>query len=136
MTTAKSSKRSDWCHRLFVGAGLAGAILLVNGCVSAPPARPASLMDAEQAIEVAERHDAGHYAAAELDEARQKLLSADNAVAAENLILADRLGRQAEVTAVLATARTEATKAAAVNRELSRGIDALNVEMQRAGEMQ
>jgi hypothetical protein len=93
------------------------------------------LLDAEQAIEVAERQDAGHYAAAELDEARQKLLSADNAVAAENLILADRLGREAEVTAVLAVARTEATKAAAMNQELSRGIEALNEEMQRAGEM-
>ena len=126
--------RLDYHQRLLVGVCLACTIFLLGGCVSASPMRPASLVDAEQAIQTAERQDVGHYASAELDEARQKLLSADRAVTADDLILADRLGRQAELTAVLALARTEAAKAAAINLEASRGTQALTEEMQRAGE--
>lgn len=121
-------------QRIWVGTGLACTLLLLEGCVSASPLRPASLQEAEQAIQAAERQDVGHYADAELDEARQKLLSADSAVAAEDLILADRLGREAELTAVLALARTEAAKAAEINLEASRSLQALMEEMQRTGE--
>lgn len=120
-------------HRLLV---LVLPMLIFAGCASAPPARPASLADAEQAIRTAEKQDASRYAAAELDEARQKLVSADRAVAANNLISADRLGQEAQATAELATARTEATKAAAINVEMARSTQALTEEMQRAGERQ
>jgi len=120
----------------FVRAGLLGVILLFAGCVSAPVVPTASLVEARQAIGVAEREDASHYAAAELDEARQKLLAADNAVAAENMTAADRLAQEATATAELASARTEAAKALAINLELSRGIQALSEELQRAGDRQ
>jgi hypothetical protein len=130
------TSRIDRRHRLFVGAGLAGTLLLIAGCASAPPAQPESLAQAQQAIQAAEKQDAGHFAAAELDEARQKLLSADKALVAENTIVANRLGLEATATAELAAARTQAIKAAAVNDEMSRGIEALTEEMRRAGDQQ
>lgn len=130
------SSRINRTFRLYVAAGLAGATLLIAGCASAPMAPPASLNDAKLAIQAAEKQDASHYAGAELDEARQKLILADKAVAAEDMILAERLAQESTVTAQLAVARTEATKAEAVNTEMSRGIEALMEEMQRTGDRQ
>lgn len=121
-------------YRLLTAAALAGAMLLVAACASAPTAPPASLNEASLAIEAAERVDASHYANAELDEARQKLMSAEKAVMAENMLLANRYAEQSTLTAELATARTEAAKAAAVNEELRRGAIALLEEMQRTGD--
>lgn len=123
-------------HRLLIAAALAGALLLVSACTSAPTAPPASLNEAKLAIEAAEMADASHYATAELDEARQKLMSADAAFLAEDLVLADRYAEQSTLTAELATARTEAAKAQAVNAELNRGAKALIEEMQRTGDQQ
>lgn len=123
-------------YRMFVAASLAGALLLLAGCASAPMAPTASLNEATRAIQAAERDDASHYAAPELDEARQKLLKAEKAVVAQNMVLAERYADESTVTAKLAAARTEATKAAAINEELSRGAEALIEEMQRVGEQQ
>lgn len=123
-------------YRLYVAASLAGALLLATGCASAPIAPTASLNEANRAIQAAERDDASHYAAPELDEARQKLIKAEKAVVAEDMILAERYADESTVTAKLATARTEATKAVAINEELSRGAEALIEEMQRVGDQQ
>jgi Domain of unknown function (DUF4398) len=122
--------------RLCVAAGLTGALLLVAACASAPLAPNASLDAAKVAITNAEKVDASHYAGAELGEARHKLDLADNAVTKEDMVAAEQLADQARVEAELATARTGAAKAVAVNEELSRGADALTEEMQRAGEQQ
>jgi hypothetical protein len=46
------------------------------------------------------------------------------------------LADESRVEAELAAARTEALKAAAVNTEMARGADALNEELQRAGDQQ
>jgi hypothetical protein len=116
---------------------MTGAILLIAACASNPPAPTASLVQAKVAIAHAETADASHYAGAELDAARQKLLMADAAVSdksQKSMALADRLAQEARVEAELASARTEAAKAAAINQEMSRGADALTEEMQRAGE--
>jgi hypothetical protein len=91
------------------------------------------------AIANAERANAGSFAAAELDAARQKLIRADRAAdenTQKSMALADRLAQEARVEAELAAARTEAAKAAAVNRELSLGADALTEELKRAGDKQ
>lgn len=122
--------------RLYAAASTAVAMLLVAGCASAPMTPTASINDAKLAIQAAERTDASHYAAAELDKARQKLIQADKAVAAKDMILAERYADESAVTAKLAAAKTEATKAEAVNEEMSRGADALLEEMQRAGDKQ
>jgi hypothetical protein len=111
-------------------------MLLFAGCATAPMAPTASLNEAKLAIQTAEKDDASHYAGAELDQARQKLILADKAVAAEDMILAERFAQESTVTAKLAAARTEATKAVATNEEMSRGAEALLEEMQRTGDQQ
>ena len=50
------------------------------------------------------------------------------------MIAAERFAQEARVQAELASARTASAKAAAVNKEMERGADALTEEMQRAGE--
>lgn len=115
-------------------ACVAGSLMLVAACASAPPAPDAALDAAKVAIANAEKADAGHHAGAELGEARQKLASADDAVAAEKMVLAERFAQESRVQAELASARTEAAKAAAVNEELKRGAVALNEELERSGE--
>jgi hypothetical protein len=52
------------------------------------------------------------------------------------MVLADRFAKQSIVMAELATAKTEAAKAQAVNEELKRGSKALIEEMQRIGDQQ
>lgn len=117
-------------------AAFAGTMLLVAACASEPPAPTASLNKAKLAIEVAEQGDASHYAGAELDEARQKLAAADKDVLAKNMVLASRHAEESTATAELASAKTEAVKAQAVNDELTRGVDALTEELKRTGDQQ
>lgn len=120
--------------RPFVSACLLGMAMLFAACASAPPA-PDSAMDAAKvAISNAEKADASHYAGAELSEAREKLAMADKAVGEESMVLAERFAQQSRVQAELASARTAAAKATAVNKEMERGADALTEELQRAGE--
>jgi hypothetical protein len=122
--------------RVCVAAGLTSALMLVTSCASVPPVPTASLDAAKVAIANAEKADASHYAGAELGEARQKLTSADSAVKDESMVQAEQLAEQSRVEAELASAKTEAAKALAVNAELDRDADALNEEMQRAGDQQ
>lgn len=130
------SSRINQTYRLYIASGLAGALLLIAGCASTPMAPTAALTEAKVAIQAAQQDDAGHYASAELDEARQKLILANKAVVSEDMILAERLAGESTLMARLASARTEATKAEAVNEEISRGTKALMEEMQRTGDQQ
>lgn len=114
----------------------AGAILIASfsallGCVATLDPPRAALTAATDAIASAERTDARQYAGAELDEAKHKLLQAEGAVEAENMLDAERLAMQARIAADLATARTEAAKASEINRQLYRDADALHEEMER-----
>jgi len=120
--------------RLVTGVGLVGAILLLTACATAPKAPNAALSEARVAISTAEKADASRYAGPDLIEAREKLVQADNAVKDERMIQADRLAQQSRIAAELATARTETAKAEAVNAELSKGLDALNEELNRPGD--
>ena len=126
--------RTDPRPRSHVAAGLMAALGLLGACASAPPAPDSALDAAKVAISNAEKADAGQFASAELGEARAKLALADNAVRDEKMIAAERLAQESRVEAELASARTAAAKAAAVNQEMERGADALTEEMQRAGE--
>lgn len=122
--------------RMFVAASLAGVMLLVAGCASAPIAPTASLGDAKSAIRAAEKEGARQYAVAELDQAQQKLIMADRAVVEEKMLLAERFAKESIVTAELAAARSEAIKAEAINEEMRRSATALAEEMRRAGDQQ
>ncbi len=120
--------------RLLVVASLAGATLLLTACASAPKAPIAALSEAKVAINSAEKAEANRYAGPELAEARLKLVQADAAVTGKNMVEADRLAHQSRLAAELAIARTETAKALAVNEELSKGLEALNEELNRPGD--
>lgn len=106
-------------------------VLLLAGCASVPPAPTAEIAAAHQAISGAERVDAGHYAAGEINEARSKLAQADAQVAKKRMVAAQRLAIESRTEADLATAVTAAAKAKAANADLERGNDALSDETQR-----
>jgi hypothetical protein len=52
------------------------------------------------------------------------------------MVLAERFAQEATVTAQLAMARTESTKAEAINDDMRRSGKALSEEMRRAGDQQ
>ena len=106
--------------------------LLAASCASTPPAPTAALQAAQQAIASAERTDAGHYAAAELGEARTKLASANTAVAGQHMVAGARLAEQSQVEAELASAKTSALKAGGINAELTQGNSTLIEELDRS----
>ena len=120
--------------RPLIAAGLVGVLVLCAACASTPPAPDSALDAARVAITNAEKAEAGQFAGAELGEAREKLVLADNAVKEESMVAAERFAQESRVQAELASARTAAAKAARVNKEMERGADALTEEMQRAGE--
>lgn len=112
------------------------AIALMSACASAPVAPTSALSEARDAIAIAEQSGARQHAGAELDEAQEKLKSAEQYVENERMTAAERLAREATVSAELASARTESAKALAINREMKRSAEALDEEMRRTGEQQ
>lgn len=106
-------------------------ILFAAGCASTPPIPSTSLQAAQQAIGDATTVDAGRFAAAELDEARAKLTAAQKAVDEKQMVLAEQLAREARAEAELASARTAAAKASAVNQEMRQSNATLVEEMRR-----
>lgn len=118
-------------------AAVAALLMLLSvGCASTPAAPTASLSAAQQAITNAERSDAHQYANDELNEARQRLQSAQSAVRSENMVEAERLANESKIAAELASAATETSKALEANQELSRSVQALIDEMRRIGGQQ
>ncbi|MEX0622997.1 DUF4398 domain-containing protein [Saccharospirillum sp.] len=109
-------------------------VVLLSACASAPVSPESTLTSAREAIASAERAGARQYAAAELDEAQQKLILADEAVTNEEMEEAERFAQQSLIVAELALARTESAKALEINQEINRSTDALIEEMQRVGE--
>jgi hypothetical protein len=112
-------------RRLRIAVGFAASVLIVAACASTPPPT-ANLTAARSAITDAEKADAGHYAAPELGEARDKLRAADHAVEEKRMDGALRLA-----DAELASAKTGEAKGAAVNLEMQQSNQALVEEMQR-----
>lgn len=113
--------------------GAMALCVLFAACASAPVAPTAALTAAELAIQRAESDDAGRFAATELDRARKSLARANQAVARDDMVLARRAADEAAVTARLASARSEAIKAEAINDEMKRSAEAMREELRRAG---
>lgn len=133
-TEMNQTNDSGRALRPLMVAAVAGILLLVGACASAP-LKPDSALDAARvAISNADKAGAGQFANAELAEARSRLLLADGAVMEEDMVQAERFARESQVQAELASARTAAAKAAAVNRDMERGTEAMIEEMQRAGD--
>jgi hypothetical protein len=116
--------------RRYFRIGLPALALLALGCASTPPPET-NLQSARQAIANAERVDAASLAAVDLGEARNKLNAAQQAVTAKDMMAAERLADEARAAAELATARTSAAKAAAVNADIEKSTATLLEEMQR-----
>jgi hypothetical protein len=119
--------------------GVTGVLMLAASasfvaCASTPPAPTASLQAAQLAISNAEAADASHYSGEELGAARTKLASADTAVKEQRMIMAERFAEESRADAELASAKTTAAKAKAVNDEMKRSTDTLIEEMQRSGD--
>lgn len=112
------------------------ATLALAACAVAPVPPTDSLNLARDAIARAEQSQARRYAGAELEEANRQFEAANKTVTAERMTEADHLARQARVAAELAIARTEAARAAEINREMGRGAEALEEEMRRQGDQQ
>ena len=107
------------------------ALLLTAGCASNQRVSTESLLAAEQAIDNAERARVSQYAAAELMQAREILGLAKVALTKKDLINANRLAQQSQVTAQLAFAHAELIKAEQINTEIKQSIEQLKQEMQR-----
>lgn len=90
------------------------------------------LAAARTAIGEAEKAGAGHDSAPELNEAREKLAAAENAVSQKHMTQAAQLAEQARVEANLASARSGELQAAAINQDMKHSNDALGEELQRA----
>lgn len=121
-------------NRLVAILMVAATVLLLSACASAPVSPESTMTSAREAIASAERAGARQYANAELDEAQQKLILAEEFVVTEEFEQADRLAQESLVVAELALARTESAKALEINQEMIRSTDALIEEMQRVGE--
>jgi hypothetical protein len=92
-------------------------------------------MAASQAITTAESAEAPRYAAGELAASRSKLLAANTAVTAKDMVTADRLAQESRVEAEFAAAKATSAKARMVNDEMRKSTKAIAEEMNRnAGE--
>lgn len=129
--TAIRSSRPIRC--LLLATVLSLPMLLAVGCATTPPAPSPSLAAARQAITNAERSDARTHAADELAEARERLRLAEGAVRDERMLEAERFADEAKLSAELASAITETSKALESNQELIRSVQALIDETHRTG---
>jgi Domain of unknown function (DUF4398) len=125
---AKSQANRD--SRLRIALGFTG-VLVLAACASTPPVPTGNLQAAQQAIAAAERGEAARYAPGELSEAHTKLASAETAVTAKNMLGAEHLADQSRAEAELASAKTSAAKANAVDDEMKRSNGTLVDEMKR-----
>ena len=125
-----ATSQADRGARARLTLGFTG-VLLLAACASTPPAPLANLQAAQQAIAAAERGEAARYAHGELSEAHAKLASADSAVTERKMVVAEHFADQSRAEAELASAKTSAAKANAVNDEMKRSNGTLLDEMKR-----
>jgi hypothetical protein len=108
------------------------SLLALAACATTPlPPPTQALQAASLAIANAEQARAAEHAPAELSQAREELAAANTAVKNDRMVTAERLAQQSRAGAELASARSEAAKAKAVNDELRKNNEALKQEMQR-----
>lgn len=122
------SRRRPLTLRLL--SAIVGSLILLNGCASSQPAPDKSIWAAQTAIENAERARVSQHAAAEMMQARDFLNRANLAVSQEDMVSAEQLAQQSQVTTQLALARAELIKAQAINAEMTKSISQLEQEMQ------
>ncbi|MDP5131320.1 MAG: DUF4398 domain-containing protein [Paraglaciecola sp.] len=110
---------------------LTTSLLLLASCASVEKAPTAELLAAEQAITRAEQAQATRYSSIELNTARTEISAARVAVLEKKPDQAICLALQAQVSAELAIANAELMKASAINKDMQRSIEVLQLETQR-----
>jgi len=113
------------------GAGAVASLVLAAGCAGNQPAPAASIEQAEQRIDEAERADAQRYANRELNMAREKLLQAREAQEEGDEELAARLAERAELDAAYAIALAENESVQSAVDELRATLATLESELER-----
>jgi uncharacterized protein DUF4398 len=100
--------------------------------IHAAGAPTANLQAAQQAIASAERAEAARYAHEELSEVHTKLASAEAAIEERKMVIAEHFADQSRAEAELASAKTSAAKANAVNDEMKSSNGTLVDEMKHS----
>jgi hypothetical protein len=129
--TPPSKPVHDSRRRLRIALPVLVLLAAATAACASTPVPETSLQSARQAIANAERVDAASLAAVELGEARSKLSAAQQAVTEKKMLAAERLANESRVAADLASARTGAAKAKAVNADIEKSTATLVEEMQR-----
>jgi small-conductance mechanosensitive channel len=106
------------------------SLLTLTACASAPPPSQA-MQAAEQAIANAEQERVADYASLELKEAREKLTAAREAVHQQDMTGAKRLAEQAQVQAMLASARAGLAEATETNNDMKSNLESYKQELNR-----
>ncbi|MES2263326.1 MAG: DUF4398 domain-containing protein [Pseudomonadota bacterium] len=108
------------------------AIVLLAGCASNKAPATADVAVSRAAVESASSSGAGELAPAEMMAARDKMLRANQALAAKDYRLASELANQAQADARLAQSKAGSAKATAAADELQQSIRVLREELDRA----
>ena len=122
--------------RLAAGA-FAAAVLLLAGCAS-PQKAPATadVAVSRNAVENAVSAGAAELAPEEINAARDKMMRANQALAARDYKLARELAIQAQADAKLAQSKAVSTKATAASNQLNEDLRVLREEVDRANSSQ
>lgn len=122
--------------RLAAGA-FAAAVLLLAGCAS-PQKAPATadVAVSRNAVENAVSAGAAELAPEEINAARDKMMRANQALAARDYKLARELAIQAQADAKLAQSKAVSTKATAASNQLNEDLRVLREEVDRANSAQ
>ena len=131
MNPCNSRKRQAFARHSFSVVTVLAATLALGACASMPEPPVEELQAAELAITSAEQAGVADYSAPQLNQAREKLVSARTAVQQEQMVLAGHLAEESKAEADLALANAEMLKAKAVNEEMQDSIDTLKQEMLR-----
>ncbi len=115
--------------RIVLGTAAVSSFLLA-GCVGEP--RPAGeLARAKTLIDQADSANVQRYAAADLEQARDKLQAAEKAAADDENAVARNRANEAAADAELATARARAREAQQAAEETQKNLEALREEAHR-----
>jgi hypothetical protein len=117
-------------HRNWTGLAAVIAAATLAGCASSPDPKP-EIESARTLVTQAERSGAPVFAAGEIQTARERLRSAEEADAKNRDEDAQRYAAEAGIEAKLAMAKAAAAKAEAAADESARGVEALRDEANR-----
>jgi outer membrane murein-binding lipoprotein Lpp len=119
--------------RSAAGAAAAAAVLVLAGCAS-PQKAPATadVAVSRNAVENAVSAGAAELAPAEINAARDKMMRANQALAAKDYKLARELAVQAQADAKLAQSKAGSAKATAASNALNEDLRVLREEVERA----